>query len=302
MWLFDFILSFADDPSHFLSHSSTFLDCGCLRRFTTNLITFNLRGKFYRGLLLFGNFSRETTTEALQKNLREAQSFEIAHCQPMNMENTDLKSKKRKRKHGPSVEDKSALTNAPDNAVNVLPDHDVAKPEPTTSHKKSKKHKHIKDDQQTLAIPQETHNIEDASSLKDVAMNEGSHEETEGAAPNSAGTAGNSDLPSTSGLTLPTTGADPVKFSDLTLSSKTMQAIQDMKFETMTEIQQRGIPPLLAGRDVLGAAKTGSGKTLAFLIPAVEMLSALRFKPRNGWFLPIHKVCSTESMKAQGLW
>jgi ATP-dependent RNA helicase DDX18/HAS1 len=33
---------------------------------------------------------------------------------------------------------------------------------------------------------------------------------------------------------------------------------------------------------VLGAAKTGSGKTLAFLIPAVEMLSSLRFKPRNG--------------------
>ncbi|MCJ1310040.1 ATP-dependent RNA helicase ddx18 [Agyrium rufum] len=85
-----------------------------------------------------------------------------------------------------------------------------------------------------------------------------------------------------SSLSLPSTGPDPVKFSDLNLSSKTMQAIEDMKFEKMTEIQQRGIPPLLAGRDVLGAAKTGSGKTLAFLIPAVEMLSALRFKPRNG--------------------
>jgi ATP-dependent RNA helicase DDX18/HAS1 len=57
-----------------------------------------------------------------------------------------------------------------------------------------------------------------------------------------------------------------------------------MGFTTMMEIQQRAIPPLLAGKDVLGAAKTGSGKTLAFLIPAVEMLSALRFKPRNGQF------------------
>ncbi|KAI7583720.1 ATP-dependent RNA helicase, partial [Hortaea werneckii] len=38
----------------------------------------------------------------------------------------------------------------------------------------------------------------------------------------------------------------------------------------------------LAGRDVLGAAKTGSGKTLAFLLPAIEMLHSLRFKPRNG--------------------
>ena len=58
--------------------------------------------------------------------------------------------------------------------------------------------------------------------------------------------------------------------------------VEDMRFGTMTDIQQKGIPPLLAPRDVLGAAKTGSGKTLAFLIPAVEMLSALRFKPRNG--------------------
>ncbi|KAH9893789.1 ATP-dependent RNA helicase HAS1 [Xylariomycetidae sp. FL2044] len=76
---------------------------------------------------------------------------------------------------------------------------------------------------------------------------------------------------------------DVQKFSDLNLSEKTMKAIQEeMKFETMTEIQRRAIPPLLAGRDVLGAAKTGSGKTLAFLIPAIEMLSSLRYKPRNG--------------------
>ena len=84
------------------------------------------------------------------------------------------------------------------------------------------------------------------------------------------------------------TGLPPKKFSDLKLSNKTMRAItEDMKFDAMTDIQQKGIPPLLAGRDVLGAAKTGSGKTLAFLIPAVEMLSALRFKPRNGVLLSV---------------
>ena len=74
-------------------------------------------------------------------------------------------------------------------------------------------------------------------------------------------------MPSASTLSLPSTGSDPQSFKDLNLSSKTMLAIADMKFEKMTEIQKRGIPPLLAGRDVLGAAKTGSGKTLAFLIP-----------------------------------
>ncbi|KAF2842026.1 DEAD-domain-containing protein [Patellaria atrata CBS 101060] len=91
-----------------------------------------------------------------------------------------------------------------------------------------------------------------------------------------------SDLPSGNLISLPSTGPEPETFAELNLSEKTQKAISGMGFEKMTEIQRRGIPPLLAGRDVLGAAKTGSGKTLAFLIPAVEMLSALRFKPRNG--------------------
>ena len=86
------------------------------------------------------------------------------------------------------------------------------------------------------------------------------------------------DLPS--GTTMPT--PNPVRFDELNLSERTMSAIKEMGFEKMTEIQQKAIPPLLSGRDVLGEAKTGSGKTLAFLIPAVEMLSQLRFKPRNG--------------------
>ncbi|OQV02582.1 hypothetical protein CLAIMM_07752 [Cladophialophora immunda] len=90
------------------------------------------------------------------------------------------------------------------------------------------------------------------------------------------------DLPTDTVPSLPGTETAPQAFSELSLSEKTMQAITEMGFTSMTEIQRRGIPPLMAGRDVLGAAKTGSGKTLAFLIPAVERLHALRFKPRNG--------------------
>ena len=55
-----------------------------------------------------------------------------------------------------------------------------------------------------------------------------------------------------------------------------------MGFKAMTAVQARSIPPAMTGRDILGAAKTGSGKTLAFLIPAIEMLHKLSFKPRNG--------------------
>ncbi|KAK9722109.1 ATP-dependent RNA helicase [Basidiobolus ranarum] len=72
------------------------------------------------------------------------------------------------------------------------------------------------------------------------------------------------------------------EFTALGLSEKTSSAITEMGFTKMTEVQARTIPPLMAGRDVLGAAKTGSGKTLAFLIPAIELLAKLKFKPRNG--------------------
>ncbi|KAL5283871.1 DDX18 family protein [Megaselia abdita] len=66
------------------------------------------------------------------------------------------------------------------------------------------------------------------------------------------------------------------------VSEPTLRAIEEMGFSEMTEIQARSIPPLLEGRDLVGAARTGSGKTLAFLVPAIELIYKLRFLPRNG--------------------
>ncbi|XP_062510229.1 uncharacterized protein LOC134186314 [Corticium candelabrum] len=66
------------------------------------------------------------------------------------------------------------------------------------------------------------------------------------------------------------------------VSDKTLNAVKDMGFTDMMEIQYKSIRPLLMGSDLLGAAKTGSGKTLAFLIPAIELLYKLKFMPRNG--------------------
>ncbi|KAK0505931.1 DEAD-domain-containing protein [Armillaria luteobubalina] len=80
-----------------------------------------------------------------------------------------------------------------------------------------------------------------------------------------------------------TDDASPRKpFSALELSEQTMKGLEDMGFSTMTPVQEKSIPLLLAGKDLLGAARTGSGKTLAFLIPAVELLHRLKFKPQNG--------------------
>lgn len=72
------------------------------------------------------------------------------------------------------------------------------------------------------------------------------------------------------------------RFADLDINPRTKEAIQQMGFDYMTEIQAKSVVPALAGRDILGKAKTGSGKTLAFLIPVIEMLSAARFTPKNG--------------------
>lgn len=71
-------------------------------------------------------------------------------------------------------------------------------------------------------------------------------------------------------------------FSTLALSDASNKGLEAMGLKKMTEIQEKAIPLLLAGKDVLGAAHTGSGKTLAFLIPAMEMLHRLKFKPMNG--------------------
>ncbi|KAF8640965.1 hypothetical protein AX17_000611 [Amanita inopinata Kibby_2008] len=71
-------------------------------------------------------------------------------------------------------------------------------------------------------------------------------------------------------------------FSTLDLSEQTTKALAAMGFSSMTPVQAKSIPVLLTGKDVLGAARTGSGKTLAFLIPAVELLHRLKFKPMNG--------------------
>ena len=78
------------------------------------------------------------------------------------------------------------------------------------------------------------------------------------------------------------TESDRIPFSSLDLSESTSRALSEMGLSTMTPVQAKSIPVLLAGKDVLGAARTGSGKTLAFLIPAIELLHRLKFKPING--------------------
>ncbi|KAH8687698.1 P-loop containing nucleoside triphosphate hydrolase protein [Tricladium varicosporioides] len=195
---------------------------------------------------------------------------------------TELHSKKRKRKHGSSKSENI------DTEINTNGGEVEDKPKPSKEEKRARKEKKLKEvhesDNEEETFEGEVPNVVDEqleTAEKELAEKADNRAEDEGE--DGGEDLAEGPLPGTGELSLPNVDVEPQKFSELNLSDKTMKAIEeDMEFKNMTEIQRRGIPPLLAGRDVLGAAKTGSGKTLAFLIPAVEMLSSLRFKPRNG--------------------
>ena len=65
-----------------------------------------------------------------------------------------------------------------------------------------------------------------------------------------------------------------VAFDSLGLSRPLLQAVREAGYERPTPIQCDAIPPVLAGRDLLGCAQTGTGKTAAFALPLLQLLDA----------------------------
>ncbi len=61
-------------------------------------------------------------------------------------------------------------------------------------------------------------------------------------------------------------------FDELGLGRRTLAAVRDMGHATPTPVQERAIPLILSGNDVLAAAQTGTGKTAAFLLPTLDRL------------------------------
>jgi ATP-dependent RNA helicase RhlE len=66
------------------------------------------------------------------------------------------------------------------------------------------------------------------------------------------------------------------EFNDFALSETILRAVADEGHTNPTPIQQKSIPPILAGRDLCGIAQTGTGKTAAFALPILERLSHTR--------------------------
>lgn len=63
-----------------------------------------------------------------------------------------------------------------------------------------------------------------------------------------------------------------MRFEELDINDKLLRAIEAMGFEEATPIQERSIPVILEGRDVVGQAQTGTGKTASFSIPMLNKI------------------------------
>jgi ATP-dependent RNA helicase DeaD len=71
-------------------------------------------------------------------------------------------------------------------------------------------------------------------------------------------------------------GTSEGSFDDLGLRPELLTALSALGYEEPTPIQREAIPPLVAGRDLLGQAATGTGKTAAFALPVLQRLDADR--------------------------
>ncbi|MDF2368299.1 DEAD/DEAH box helicase [Sneathiella sp.] len=71
-----------------------------------------------------------------------------------------------------------------------------------------------------------------------------------------------------------------MKFADLGLSPEVLKAVEETGYETPTPIQEKAIPYVLMGRDVLGTAQTGTGKTASFTLPMIDILASGQAKAR----------------------
>jgi superfamily II DNA/RNA helicase len=63
-----------------------------------------------------------------------------------------------------------------------------------------------------------------------------------------------------------------MNFENLNLHPKVMAGVRELGYTELTPIQEKAIPPALAGKDIIGLAQTGTGKTAAFVLPVLEHL------------------------------
>ncbi|MEW6271186.1 MAG: DEAD/DEAH box helicase [Thermodesulfobacteriota bacterium] len=76
-------------------------------------------------------------------------------------------------------------------------------------------------------------------------------------------------------------GGEGGGFAALALDRRLLEAVTQLGYEEPTPIQREAIPPLLAGRDLVGQAATGTGKTAAFALPLLQRIAARKRTSRD---------------------
>lgn len=89
-------------------------------------------------------------------------------------------------------------------------------------------------------------------------------------------------------------------FDDLGLSPAVLAAVRDLGYTAPTPVQERAIPEVLAGRDLLAAAQTGTGKTAAFLLPALNNLGHVAVAPKSGGKSPAARARARREAQGRG--
>ncbi|MEG0730131.1 MAG: DEAD/DEAH box helicase, partial [Cetobacterium sp.] len=72
-----------------------------------------------------------------------------------------------------------------------------------------------------------------------------------------------------------------MKFKEFNLKEEIMMQVEAVGYKDATPIQEKAIPIILDGRDILGLAKTGTGKTAAFVLPMLQKLCISQVKGRT---------------------
>jgi ATP-dependent RNA helicase DeaD len=91
-------------------------------------------------------------------------------------------------------------------------------------------------------------------------------------------------------------------FAELGLAEDTLRALSEVGYQSPSPIQEQAIPPLLAGRDVIGQAQTGTGKTAAFGLPMIEYLDQDLGEVQALVLTPTRELCIqvTQAIRAYG--
>jgi ATP-dependent RNA helicase RhlE len=90
-----------------------------------------------------------------------------------------------------------------------------------------------------------------------------------------------------------------MSFDQLGLSAELLRAVQELGYVTPTPIQQRAIPAVHDGRDLLAAAQTGTGKTAAFALPLLQKLAEEQPNPRGSRAPRLLVLVPTRELAAQ---